>query len=238
MTELMYQNYPHLFEATGRVEIKGSDEKGSYLVFDRTIFYPQGGGQPADKGSVKIADMTYEIYDVRNIDGEVRHYVTGENCDLEIGDKVNFVVDEKRRRINSKYHTAGHLIAVIVEKEFLNFKATKGHQFPGEAYVEFAGDIDAVGVENLQERLAGCIDECIGLNLGVKMGELDDTAIVENLLSTVPKNKYIRACFIEKFPAVPCGGTHVEKLKEIGSIIIRKCKNKKDRVKIYYEVLE
>jgi alanyl-tRNA synthetase len=237
MTELMYIEHPDLFESSAQVTQHGSDAKGVYLVFNQSLFYPQGGGQPADQGKIITANTCYEVFDVRNVDGEIRHYIIGNSTPIHPVDAVTIEIDKERRVLNSKYHTAGHLIAAVVEKENPELKAIKGHQFPGEAYVEFGGTVS--DADNFMAQISSRVSECIASRTTVKTEELssDDAAIIaQDLPYELPKNKSLRVCHIEGFFPVPCGGTHVNTLEDIASLIIKKCKNKKGKAKIYYEV--
>ena len=237
MTELIYMKNPNLFETTGHIIGHGDDSKGMYLVLNQSPFYPQGGGQPADQGAIIATNATYKVHDVRNINKEVRHYIIGDNHTIHPGEHVRMKVDEKRRTINSKYHTAGHLIAAVVEKTSFELKAIKGHQFPGEAYVEFDGTIS--NPEDFLHTVATAVKDSISLSPSVKTKELsssDLTAITENLPYSLPEDKTLRVCHIEGFDPVPCGGTHVVTLKDISNLEIKKCKSKKGKTKISYEI--
>ena len=60
--DLMYLKDPHTYQSYAEIMGKGSDDKGLYLIFDRSVFYPQGGGQPADQGWVDVGAKEYSIY--------------------------------------------------------------------------------------------------------------------------------------------------------------------------------
>lgn len=237
MTELMYIEYPDLFESSAQVTNHGGDSKGMYLVLNQSLFYPQGGGQPADQGTIIGANAAYKVFDVRNVDGEVHHYIIDNNQVIHPGCAVTIKIDKDRRVLNSKYHTAGHLIAAVVEKINPELKAIKGHQFPGEAYVEFDGTLS--NSYDFLTKITSNVLEFITNNAAVKTEELspeDITTIAEELPYELPKDKALRVCHIAGFSPVPCGGTHVQTLEDIASLEIKKCKSKKDKTKIYYEV--
>ena len=237
MTELMYIEYPDLYELSAQLTEQGSDAKGIYLVLNQSLFYPQGGGQPADQGKIITEKACYEVFDVRNMDGEIRHYIIGSNIDIQTVDAVTIKIDKKRRILNSKYHTAGHLIAAVAEKEKPELKAIKGHQFPKEAYVEFEGTVS--DVDNFMAQINSQVSACVANKSTVKTEELsaDDAAMIaQDLPYELPNNKSIRVCHIEGFLPVPCGGTHIKTLDDISSLAIKKCKSKKGKTKIYYEV--
>ncbi|HCU07095.1 MAG TPA: hypothetical protein DIC42_05925 [Holosporales bacterium] len=237
MTELMYIEYADLFELPAQVTQHGRDAKGMYLVLNQSLFYPQGGGQPADQGKIITANTCYEVFDVRNVDGEVRHYIVASGVLIHPGEAVTIKIDKERRVLNSKYHTAGHLIAAVIEKQNPDLKAIKGHQFPGEAYVEFDGTVS--DADNFVNQINSQVSECIASGPTVKTEELDSVdvaTIAQDLPYELPNNKTLRVCHIAGFSPVPCGGTHVSTVEDIASLIIQKCKSKKSKTKIYYEV--
>lgn len=232
MTEHTYLQHPRLFEISAVITATGLDDTGFYLILDHTLFYPQGGGQPADQGRVD----GYPIYDVRHVGDEIRHYLDSEYSVEKSGAAVKIVVDRTRRDLNTRYHTAGHLLAAVAEGLSSEIRAVKGHQFPGEAYVEFDGMLEdeVCFVGELQKAIKSELDS----SAVVKMKNLapeDARAIAERLPYLLPK-KTLRVCHIHGFAPMPCGGTHVYSLKEIGSVIITKCKSKKGRTRISYQV--
>ena len=139
MTKLIYIDNPDLFQTSTTVRYAATDNKGFYVVLEQSLFYPQGGGQPADCGTLSAEDALYDVYDVRYVDDEVRHYITPCSPHNLVNKSVTVVVDEKRRKLNTRYHTAGHLIANVAEEIAPELLPTKGHQFPESAYIEFHG---------------------------------------------------------------------------------------------------
>lgn len=238
MTKLMYIEYPDLFESTAQLTDCGCDSKGVYLVLSQSLFYPQGGGQPADQGEILATNVAYKVRDVRKVDNEVRHYIIDDSQTIHAGKSVRMVVDKDRRVLNSKYHTAGHLIAAVTEKISSELTAIKGHQFPGEAYVEFNGILR--NPDAFLQELTATVENTITGHATVEIEELspvDIATIAEALPYDLPKDKTFRVCHIKGFSPVPCGGTHVRTLKDIASLEIKKCKSKKGKTKIGYEVL-
>ena len=111
MTKLNYLSNTYLFDSEAIfVEIK-ENEKGKAVILDKTIFYPQGGGQPADKGKIISGDTIFIVNDVR-IDevGIVWHFGEFSNGQFKIGNKVILKIDKDRRKLNAKLHSAGHLL--------------------------------------------------------------------------------------------------------------------------------
>ena len=234
MTELLYLNDTYLFDCEAKILGQAQDDRGAYLVLDRTIFYPQGGGQPSDQGNIKAEEFNVEVTHVRQVDGEIRHYVNTVLNDIKVNKAVSCVVDKNRRLLNARYHTAAHLLGNAVEKIYPMLKAMKGHSFPQEAYLEFSGseipDISEV-MNNLQQ--------AIEADLATQIFEIDHMAFEEKFYKLpykIPENKTFRVMQIGDYLPVPCGGTHLNHLAEIGTIKLGKIKAKNGLVRVSYEV--
>ncbi|PIS39583.1 MAG: alanyl-tRNA editing protein AlaX, partial [Candidatus Nealsonbacteria bacterium CG08_land_8_20_14_0_20_38_20] len=111
MTKLNYFDNTYLFESEAIfIEIK-ENEKGKAVILDATIFYPQGGGQPADKGEIVSGDNIFVVSDVRlDESGTVWHFGEFKTGEFKQGDKVDLKIDKDRRILNAKLHSAGHLL--------------------------------------------------------------------------------------------------------------------------------
>ena len=203
------------------------DEKGTFAIFDSTIFYPQGGGQESDRGYVLIEGKKYAVDFVINDNGIVKHYGNFDNLPENI--EVEMVVDENVREINSKSHTAGHLIAAVVEKNY-DITATKAYHFLNGPYVEFKSDKN-IDIEELNNFLQKEIDKKSKIEIkNISRNELEKMGIF------VPEflGDEVRVMEIEGFKPIPCGGTHLENLGELNEVKIKKTKLKKDKLKISY----
>ena len=234
MTELVYLNNQSLLHYTSVVTATGDDDKNFYIVLDKTIMYPQGGGQPADHGQMIINDQIFIINDVRYVNGQVKHYTKNDIQNISISAEAKVIVDEDRRILNTKYHTAGHLISHIVESRYQNLKAVKGHQFPNEAYIEFIG-MEDINIDEINHQIkfltdSGGIVETKELN--VEKGH----SILECLPYELPENKKLRICKIADYFPVPCGGTHVDNLVMLRKTAVTKFKSKNGRTKVSYSL--
>jgi alanyl-tRNA synthetase len=238
MTNQLYLENTYLFESDACITEYRKDEKDMpYILLDQTIFYPQGGGQPCDRGKIVGDDFEYVIHDVRQIGDEIRHYIEPSQNSLPNSSEnsaVKCILDGDRRLLNARYHTAGHLLGNVVEKLHPNLKAQKCHAFPGEAYIEFSG-METPNEELLQESLRNAIAE----NLSTKIFETDreqfETSYYK-LPYEVPENKKFRVMQIGNYPPIPCGGTHVKSTVEIREITLKKMKQKNGVLKISFGV--
>ncbi len=104
-TELMF--YEHPFEQVFEAEILG--EVDGSVILDRTLLYPEGGGQPADHGTLEKAGQIFRVVDVQKSGDVVLHKL--EKLDgLKKGDRVTGKVDMHRRLAHARHHTATHLV--------------------------------------------------------------------------------------------------------------------------------
>ncbi|MFQ5759098.1 MAG: alanine--tRNA ligase, partial [Candidatus Bathyarchaeia archaeon] len=104
-TRMLYYEDPYLhgFEAEVLRVLNGKN-----VVLDRTSFYPEGGGQPADHGYLRFNGTQSEVVDVQRVGKVILHVVKGQVP--EKGDVVKGVIDWERRSSLMKHHTATHLI--------------------------------------------------------------------------------------------------------------------------------
>ncbi|XP_024373397.1 uncharacterized protein [Physcomitrium patens] len=117
------------------------------VVLDQTILHPQGGGQPFDTGSIEAVDGTIKfcVTDVRTKSGVVYHYGNYhenrvmEATGFEPGHEVKISVDGARRTLNSRLHSAGHLLDACMSNIGLgSLEPGKGYHFP-DGYVRLEG---------------------------------------------------------------------------------------------------
>lgn len=183
---------------------------------DKTWFHAQGGGQRGDRGTIGPA----AVVDTKHTeDGEVDHFVASLEG-LSVGQAYPIKVDGKWRLTNAASHSAGHLIAALVDPAFPQIKAVQGHHWPGEARVEFEGKIDDDLVLKVMGFLQAALDKAIAEKWPVSV--LGDPFV----------NRSIRLGVAE---AVPCGGTHVAHLGQIKNIAVKSVKKKGDRLRVSYD---
>lgn len=168
MTKLNYLDDTYIFESQAIfVEVR-ENEKGKAIILDETIFYPQGGGQPADKGEIISGNTIFTVNDVRlDENGTVWHFGEFKNGEFKQNDKVFLKIDKDRRIANAKLHSAGHLLDCAVSKMGLeNLTPTKGFHFPDGPYVEYDGIIE--NPADIIPALQKNIDDLVKQNLPVE----------------------------------------------------------------------
>ncbi len=179
---------------------------------DRTVFHPQGGGQKADRGRIGQAHVLHVAHDGPDVD----HFVDSP-IGIEIGAPVQLEIDSTWRCMNAVYHSAGHLLAGIVEKLYPGARAASGHQWPGEARVEFetAMPREALDLAAINAALAEAIESAWPVRV-----HYDDQGI--------------RHVQMGDMPSIPCGGTHVEMLDRLQLVSVESIKVKSGRARMSY----
>jgi alanyl-tRNA synthetase len=234
-TALNYLKDSYNFTDKAIVLTANKDTIGNYILLNQTIFYPQGGGQPSDTGYFQIDDLIIKVNSVKMFDGEVRHYIDQNYRDI-INKEVTLTIEQSKRLLHAKLHTAGHLISNIIEKHYPNCQAVKGHHYPDVAYVEFKVKGNAqFSIDNIND----FINEAINSDFYLEHKEVESSKLPEvcpNLSFTVPTNKSLRIVRIGEFPFSPCGGTHVKSTKSLAGLKIVKIKSKDTLARITYEI--
>lgn len=236
-TALTYFNDSYQFSCSAKILFSGRDETGWYIILDQTVFYPQGGGQPSDVGTLEVAGQILSIQAVKWVGQEVRHYSSNEQEPANLVDQQALItIDEARRVQNNRFHSAGHLLSHVLEKCYPRWKAFKGHHYPESAYVEFMcndASPDIVNLELINREINNINNEDLPVSGFIvspeRLKELCPTA-THHVNSNLP----IRVVSIGKFPLQPCGGTHVKTLRELAGLTTTKQKLKGNVLRISY----
>ena len=221
MTELLYlpdADATTTFTAT----VTGATE--GYIVLDGTYFYPEGGGQPADRGTLTWDGGQAEVGDVRKDHGEVHHVVASMTGDPpEPGTTIEGRIDTERRERLRRMHTAQHVVSRVVLDEY--GATTAGNQIHEDrSRIDFTpADFDEADLDQIQRRS----NEAIARDLPVRKENRPRGAVEREvdegraLLDRIPESvDPLRVVEIDGFDMCPCGGTHVDSTGAIGHIEI------------------
>lgn len=210
------------------------------VVLDRTLFYPLGGGQNWDLGTIQGPNGNLEVKEVRGRD-DILHKLEIDH-QLEIGDEITGVIDWDRRYSHMKMHTAQHLVSGIAY-ELFNGVRTVGNQIHT---THSRIDFNPISFDDdMLQKLTLETNKIIGQSLEVT----DSTMTREEINSIMPPdrtNMNLIPKFIDQLRVVqigdgvdlcPCAGTHVSNIREIGEISILSKKSKgKGTQRITYEL--
>jgi misacylated tRNA(Ala) deacylase len=224
MTEELFSGDSYLREFEARVVRLDGRE----VTLNRSAFYPGGGGQPADKGSLGIGPVRADVVDVRRESGNVIHVL-----DKAIPDTVRDLegkLDWERRYAHMRYHTALHVLSGVIWRNF-EAKVTGGQMrtdrarmdfsFPKEWTADVVGEIERLTNEALAEERPVKVYE-------LERGEaLADPELIRTKVNLIPERvKQIRIVEIEGLDTQADGGTHVANTREVGEMGITGHKSK------------
>lgn len=229
-TKLVYLYDSRMFEAQAVVTKIGKGAEGKTDVqLDETIFYPQGGGQPSDQGTISTPEAEFRVEEARFEDGVVHHYGTMLKGSLVICERVKLCVDAERRTTNMRNHSAGHVVASAMSELRPELKPVKGYHFPDGPYVQFEGAVAPEERQKLLEMLQEKVRQMIAgrLRLITRFVSYEElTRVCRFVPDNMPKDKPSRIVAIEGYISVPDGGTQVRGTGEIGTLTITRIKAK------------
>ena len=219
MTEELFRNDSYLKE----LDVIISDITPEGLIFDKTIFYPEGGGQPGDEGFVISDENKTRVLGTKYINQKLVHLVE-ETQDFKKNDKVKLELDWSRRYSHMQVHTCLHLLCSIIP-----YPVTGGSIGDGRGRLDF--DLETKPnkedvLNSLNELI--CDDHTISIS-SITDDELDQNPDLVRTMSVKPPrgSGTIRMIKIgEDIDFQPCGGTHVKKTSEIKLVKSVKIENK------------
>jgi misacylated tRNA(Ala) deacylase len=211
----MGDSYMREFDAV----VIGVTDSGQ-VILDRTAFYPGGGGQPYDIGSLSCGETIWQVTQVGKADGEIVHTLEG-GASPAIGDQVHGVIDWERRYRLMRTHTALHVLCGTVFREY-GAQVTGGNMGTDKARMDFElEDLNAERVTHI-EALA---NQAIQAGLPVSWRSLprEEAFQIPDLIRTKinllpPAISEIRVVEIEGLDLQADGGTHVHNTHEVGGI--------------------
>ena len=198
------------------------------IVLDRTVFYPRGGGQPGDTGTLSWDGVSLEIIDTVKRAGVVLH-VSGEGAAPSPGTEVTAAIDWERRHLLMRTHTALHVLSAVVFREF-DAKVTGGNMEPGTARMDF--ELDAISVEfgkDVERRLNEALGEHhpVHVRFLPRAEALQDPDLIRTKVNLIPEFvDPIRVIDIGTVDRQADGGTHVAATGEVGRVRVAKTESK------------
>ncbi|MDP7982542.1 MAG: alanyl-tRNA editing protein [Conexivisphaera sp.] len=227
--------YARRFEAV--VNASGDD----YVVLDRTAFYPGGGGQPPDSGTLDFGEKRVTVVEAFKMGEDVAHRLQGEVPPP--GTAVVGELDWGRRYAHMRLHTAIHLLDALLLRRNVGGEITGGQIYDDRARVDFDWpDFSREALDGLVEEANSEIRR--GRRVLVKYLSREEAMAIPNLARTAPGRELlarlstVRVVEIEGLDVQMDGGTHVADIGEIGTIRPTRVENKGRRNKRVEFVLE
>lgn len=221
MVEELFRQDAYLKEAEATVT--ALEERGVRL--DRSIFYPTGGGQPGDTGSLRWDGGEARIVDAVKADGaDVLHVLAPDAPRPAVGTKLHTTLDWERRLLHMRMHTALHVMSAVI----------KGNVTGGQVGADKSRlDFNLEGEVPTKEWVTEEINKLIALDRPVTPQWITDEELTARpeLVKTMSVRPPIgagrvRLLAIEGIDLQACGGTHVARTGEIGRVECIKIENK------------
>lgn len=238
MTKLLYLDEQELFKSTAHVTKITTEDSLMLVELDQTIFYPQGGGQPCDQGTISGSTAQMLVESVKKEGDAVVHKGKMLNGSFTVEENVLLAIDKQRRNFHSRLQTAGHVIdACLFALGITGLVPSKGYHFPDGPFDEYIGTLEHP--EQLQTDVEQRANLLIKENRKVIIRYVEPENVEKECgykPTFVPSIGKVRLVEIYGFPPIPCGGTHVRALGEIGPMTIKKISSKKGISRIAYQL--
>ena len=227
MTELLYQTDSYLTGFDARVTAALQEERA--LVLERTAFYPGGGGQPCDFGSLSIAGMIYPVEKVKKQGEEVLHFLGGNEPLPAFGSASRGTLDWARRYNLMRTHTALHVLCGTVFRDY-GALVTGGDMEPLKGRTDF--EFERMRGELVREIEAAVNNEVAkSREIRVKILPREEAFQIPDLIRTkinlLPDGiTQVRTVEIVGLDLQADGGTHVHNTNEVGTIRVVDYKSK------------
>ncbi len=230
MTHEMFREEPYRTEAEATVQ---SVDAGG-IVLDRTIFYPRGGGQAGDAGTIGDTVIADTIKSPSPLgegrgEGSILHVpAPDQTIALAPGDKVALRLDWEKRHRHMRFHTATHLLCAIVPHRTNGCSITSGY-----ARLDF-DMVEPLDKAHLESELARLVNEAHDVRtVWITDEELDAKPDLVRTMSVKPPRGLgrVRLLEIDGVDLQPCGGTHVANTREIGKLRVAKIEKKSARTR-------
>ncbi|HYX28243.1 MAG TPA: DHHA1 domain-containing protein [Pyrinomonadaceae bacterium] len=226
-TERLYYRDSHLLEFDARVlDVDERDDGAIGVMLDRTAFYPTGGGQPHDTGTLGGA----RVVDCIDLEDEgVLHVIQGPVP--EVGETIDGQVDPWRRLDHMQQHTGQHILSAAFVRLF-DAPTRSFRVLAHECEIDI--ELDDPSDEKI-ERAVNLANETIWKNLSIAIREVTAAEAATLPLRKEPAREgKLRLIEISDFDLTPCGGTHANATGEVGVIAVRNWERAKGLTRIQF----
>jgi len=217
-------------KATKPVVNRGSTILG--VLLSETIFYPEGGGQPADLGFIEDK----QVMDVQEIEGEIWHYIELQNEKeeeiLKPGSAVHLSLDWPRRLYHMQQHTGQHLLSAVLEEEY-GIHTISFHLGTEYCTIDVsAKDPTELPLAQIETEVEAWIER--DASVLVHYCPPEDISTFR-LRKRPPINEaVIRVVEIQGYDCSPCGGTHLERTGQVRALKVLSLERYKGHVRMYF----
>ena len=196
------------------------------IELENTYFYPEGGGQPFDIGTIN----GLQIFDVQIENASIMHFTNMNVDSIHVGMQVACEVDKRRRKALMQQHTGQHILSSCAEKLF-NANTVGFHIGDDYVTIDLDQKLSSEDIERLEMEANGVVFE----NLSVIAHYPNPEELAKMPLRKQPKvSENIRVIEVEGIDFSPCGGTHFKTTSEVGIIKIKRTEPYKTGVRVEF----
>lgn len=202
-------------------QINVNNDKVYIITLDATAFFPEGGGQPSDRGTIN----NITVLDVKEDDGFIYHTLS---APLTVGETVTGIIDWARRFDLMQHHTAEHIVSGLVHKYF-GYDNVGFHLGSEAVTIDFNGILTEENIREIEMKANQAVYENLSIQANFPSKEELD---VLQYRSKKELSGDIRIVTIPGYDVCACCAPHVSLTGEIGLIKITSCQKYKSGVRI------
>lgn len=214
--------YARTMSATVERVERTEDGTTAIILLDRTVFYPGGGGQPADRGTLTCADgRVLEVTTAKKLGPEIGHHLAAGVEPPQPGEQVTVEIDWERRHLLMRTHTALHALSGVIWRDY-GAPVTGGNMEPGNGRLDF--ELERMSAE-LATEIEARLNEELAKELPIVVRVLPraEAFAIPDLIRTkvnlLPEGiEEIRTIEIVGLDLQADGGTHVANTREVGPV--------------------
>lgn len=217
MTEQIYNSDAYIKELESKIIEVNEDN----IVLDRTIFFPGGGGQPNDLGSIFVDKKEVKIEKVSWKYGKISHFLNVNN--LKVGDSIETKIDWQRRFKLMRTHTALHILCGVIWRDY-GAAVTGGNMEPLKGRMDFEfPSLSAELTEEIEKKINYEVqeDRKITVDFLPREEAFQIPDLIRTKINLLPESlRIIRTINIHGLDLQADGGTHVSSTSKVGYIKI------------------
>jgi len=240
MTEILYwqDSYAKTFQGS-MLRLEPDDKGHAYIILDRTVFHPKSGGQPSDKGKIIGMDFELEVKKAMLNGGIVIHWAKVRNGEPKLSQVVG-EVNWDLRYLLMRRHTAAHLYDHCLANATGKRVETTDSWLGDECYVGYKGKVPSTNQLQEAEKMA---NRMIKAGASVHVSTISHDELIRSVpdapnIFRLPRFDSYRIVEIEDCKPIPCGGTHLRNISEIGKFTLKSAETSDLGFRVHYDVNE
>lgn len=239
--ERIYRTDQYAQECTTTVTQTRERDGFDVIACAASVFYPEGGGQPSDTGTVSRGGEVFEVTSAHDesLDSPVWHYTDAPAGTFAAGDEVTLAIDWDRRFINMQRHLGEHMLSGTFDS--LYGGVNKGFHM-GDEYITI--DIDLGGRMLTEEELdlaEKAVNEAVWADLPVTVTWFDDyeSSLALPVRKKVPHDGKVSVVTVgdldDPYDCIACCGTHPSTSGQVGLVALYKCEPNKGMNRVFFD---